>query len=69
VQPYRYRIEDREHLELGWWATPLVTPLEACRCGLCNAARRGRDVHLGSISRIAHVNAGRLASDHDGNNG
>lgn len=63
VHAYRYRIDDLEHPELGWWATPGI-PLEGCGCGLCNASRRGRDVHLGSISRIAHINAGRLVAEH-----
>jgi hypothetical protein len=64
VQPYHYRVEDIAHPELGWWASPNVTPLEACNCGLCEAARDGRDVHLGSISRVAHVRAGALVARH-----
>lgn len=64
VHPYRYRVDDLEHQELGWWATPNVTPLEGCGCGLCAAARRGRDIHLGSISRVAHGRAAVLVSRH-----
>lgn len=63
VHQFAYRVEDLEHPELGWWATPGI-PIEGCRCGLCDASRRGRDVHLGSISRMAHIKAGRLVHDH-----
>lgn len=63
MHAFRYRVEDMEHPELGWWATPGI-PLEGCDCGLCKAARRGRDVHLGSISRMAHIRAGWLVSEH-----
>lgn len=64
VHTYRYRVDDLAHPELGWWCTPLVTPLEACGCGLCTAARAGRDVHLGSISRVAHGRASALVATH-----
>lgn len=63
VHPYAYRIDDMARPELGWWVTPGV-PIEGCECGLCAAARAGRDVHLGTISRVAHITAGRLVRDH-----
>jgi len=63
VQRYRYRVADLEHPEPGWYVSPAL-PLEGCRCGLCDAARAGRDLHLGSISRIAHIRAGALAQQH-----
>lgn len=63
VHAYHYRVDDLAHPELGWWVTP-TTAIASCECGLCVAARGGRDVHLGSISRIAHIRAGQLVAAH-----
>ena len=63
VHPYRYRVEDMAHPDTGWYVTP-APPVVACGCDLCGAARAGRDVHLGSISRMAHIRAGAMVSAH-----
>lgn len=65
VQEYRYRIDDLAHPNVGWYVTPAGPPHDGCSCDFCNAARRGVDVHLGAISRIAHINAGRLVAEHE----
>ncbi|HLB18455.1 MAG TPA: hypothetical protein VK613_04920 [Gaiellaceae bacterium] len=63
VHPYRQRIDDPEHILIGWWVSP-APATTGCFCGLCYAALDGRDVHLGSITRTALIEAGRLVNDH-----
>lgn len=63
VHPYRWIVEDLEHPAPGWWATP-EHPAPGCGCDLCQAARAGRDLHLGSIARVAIMRAGAIAEQH-----
>jgi hypothetical protein len=63
VHPYRQRIDDMRHRLTGWWLTPAAAQ-PGCLCELCIAARERRDVHLGSITRTAIYEAGRLALEH-----
>lgn len=63
VQPFRPRVDDLAHPHTGWWVTPAPAAI-GCGCELCAAARQGRDVYLGSISRMAHIAAGRLVAEH-----
>ena len=53
------------HPEIGWWVEPVLAA-EGCYCGLCEGARGGRDVHLGTNSRVAHIRAGELVKEHLG---
>lgn len=63
VHRYAQRIDDMLHPLTGWWLTPTAAATD-CPCTLCVAARAGRDVHLGSITRTALYEAGRLALEH-----
>lgn len=63
VRPYQWRVDDLEHPEVGFYVTP-AGQIDSCACGLCEGFRAGRDVHLGSISRMAHIRAGALVNQH-----
>lgn len=63
VHEYRYTVSDWAHPEPGWWATPNVLE-DACSCRLCEAARAGRDAHLGCTARIAALRIEQLAAQH-----
>lgn len=63
IQQYRQRLEDPEHSLIGWWVTP-APPSSACACELCYAGSEGLDLHLGSITRTAQYEAGRLVNGH-----
>lgn len=65
VLEYRRVIVSMRQPLLGWWMAP-APAVEGCECEVCEAARAGHDVHLGSITRMAIYEAGRLAAQHDG---
>lgn len=62
VHPFRWAVQDFEHPEPGWWATPARAAAASCSCSLCEAARAGRDFHLGCIARVAIIRAEQIAS-------
>jgi hypothetical protein len=62
VHRYRWTPEG-SHRFTGWWMTP-AAPVDGCGCDACIIGRTGRDVYLGSVTRTALYDAGRIALEH-----